>query len=690
MKKIEQQKLLNIMSDIDAQPNWRTNANKACAYYDGDQLAPQVVAVLKERNQPMTMHNLIAPTVDGVLGMEAKTRTDLLVLADDPSKEFDELAEAINEQFKDVCRLAKLDKARSEAYASQIKCGFGAVEVYRNENLFGPKYKIKNIPRDEIYWDWLSKESDWSDARWVMRCRWIDVDELMTLVPDKKDVIKNAANGWHGFIETNLIEGMDANLVNAYEEFKGYSRQQTEWLSQNRKRIRLQVIYYRTMERKPVIELQNGRVIEFDKNNLLHATAAAMGKANVRMAQVSRIIESWYAGPHHLGDKDCDAPQGLFPLVPFFGYRKDANGEPYGLVARAIPAQDEVNFRRIKLTWLLQAKRVIADKDATNMSREKVLDEVERADGYIELNPDRKNNKSVAEAFRVEQDFNIAQQQFNVMQESMKLIQDTMGVYAAFLGQGQTSQSGVAIANLVEQGATTLAEINDNYRYSCQLLGELILSYLIEDMKGKRNVPITINRDDPRKRKQVIVNQETEEGLTNDITKLRTHIALAPVQQTAAYKQQLADRMMQITAQMPPEVQVAVIDLVAELTDIPNKAEFIDRVRDAIGIQKPQDEMSEEEIAAMEAQQQQQEAQIQLAMREMEAKVQKLEAEVQKSMAVAEKEQAAANSARYRDAKTQAETGKLLQEIERMDQELQQIRNQWATMIEQELDAMTL
>ncbi|PXA72886.1 portal protein [Vibrio sp. 11986-1-5] len=690
MKKIEQQKLLNIMSDIDAQPNWRTNANKACAYYDGDQLAPQVVAVLKERNQPMTMHNLIAPTVDGVLGMEAKTRTDLLVLADDPSKEFDELAEAINEQFKDVCRLAKLDKARSEAYASQIKCGFGAVEVYRNENLFGPKYKIKNIPRDEIYWDWLSKESDWSDARWVMRCRWIDVDELMTIVPDKKDIIKNAANGWHGFVETNLIEGMDANLVNAYEEFKGYSRQQTEWLSQNRKRIRLQVIYYRTMERKAVIELQNGRVIEFDKNNLLHATAAAMGKANVRMAQVSRIIESWYAGPHHLGDKDCDAPQGLFPIVPFFGYRKDANGEPYGLVARAIPAQDEVNFRRIKLTWLLQAKRVIADKDATNMSREKVLDEVERADGYIELNPDRKNNKSVAEAFRVEQDFNIAQQQFNVMQESMKLIQDTMGVYAAFLGQGQTSQSGVAIANLVEQGATTLAEINDNYRYSCQLLGELILSYLIEDMKGKRNVPITINRDDPRKRKQVIVNQETEEGLTNDIAKLRTHIALAPVQQTAAYKQQLADRMMQITAQMPPEVQVAVIDLVAELTDIPNKAEFIDRVRDAIGIQKPQDEMSEEEIAAMEAQQQQQEAQMQLAMREMEAKVQKLEAEVQKSMAVAEKEQAAANSARYRDAKTQAETGKLLQEIERMDQELQQIRNQWATMIEQQLDALTL
>ena len=101
-----------------------------------------------------------------------------------------------------------------------------------------------------------------------------------------------------------------------------------------------------------------------------------------------------------------------------------------------MPAQDEVNLRRIKLTFLLQAKRVIMDKDATNMSRTQVLEEVERPDGYIELNPERQNKTSVSDAFKVEQDFNVAAQQFEVMQDSVKLIQDTMGVYAAFLGQG--------------------------------------------------------------------------------------------------------------------------------------------------------------------------------------------------------------------------------------------------------------
>ena len=72
----------------------------------------------------------------------------------------------------------------------------------------------------------------------------------------------------------------------------------------------------------------------------------------------------------------------------------------------------------------------------TGLNVDQVLEQVERPDGYIELNPDRANKTSVADAFKVEQDFNVAAQQFQVMQDSVKLIQDTMGVYAAFLGQG--------------------------------------------------------------------------------------------------------------------------------------------------------------------------------------------------------------------------------------------------------------
>lgn len=690
-KIIEQEKLKGIMSDIDNQPPWRSNANKANAFYDGDQISPEMAQILKSRGQPNTIHNLVAPAVDGVLGMEAKTRTDLVVKSDEADEEMELMAEAINSKFADHARLGKLDKARSEAYASMLKSGVGFVEVYRNPDLFGPTYKIKHVPRDEVYWDWLSKESDFSDSRWLMRKRWIDVDELTKTLPNKKEVIKWAVKSWVDFADVAIIEGTDPGLLSAWEEYNGWSREQSEWLSTNRDRVQLQVIYYRKLKRVPVIRLSNGRVIEYDKNDLNHAMAVAMNKVKVLMSQSSEIYESWYAGPHHLGDKKCDAPQGMFPIVPFFAYRKDKTGEPYGLIARAIPAQEEVNFRRIKLTYLLQAKRVVADQDATNMSRDRVLEEVERPDGYIELNPERRNKTSVSEAFQVQQDFNIASQQFDVMQESMKLIQDTMGVYGAFLGQESNATSGVAIANLVEQGATTLAEVNDNYRSGTQLVGELLLGYIIQDMKEEKNVAVTIKREDLGTKKQIVLNEESSDGkMNNDITRLRTHISLAPIQQTTAYKAQLADRMMNVTAQLPPNIQAVVLDLVLELTDVPNKSEYLERVRGALGVQKDPEDLSEEEKQQLAQKQQAEQQQNELMMREATAKVSKLEAEAASAQATAENRMAEAKSRGYSDAKLQVETAAIMQQMEESQQEIAMkfnaIKDGLAAGIESELD----
>lgn len=180
-----------------------------------------------------------------------------------------------------------------------------------------------------------------------------------------------------------------------------------------------------------------------------------------------------------------------------------------------------------------------------------------RPDGVITLNPQRHNKTTAADAINIQQDFQVAQQQFQVMQESMKLIQDGMGVYSAFLGQDSSAASGVAISNLVEQGATTLAEINDNYQFACQQVGQLLLSYLLEDLTRRRNYSVVVNRDDPRRRKSVTINEESGNGMTNDVSRLRAHIALAPIQQTPAYKSQLAERMSQVITGLRRQLSVS-------------------------------------------------------------------------------------------------------------------------------------
>lgn len=691
-------RLLKLMSDINGQPDWRSLANRSCAYYDGDQLPPEVVNVLKERGQPITIHNLIAPTIDGVLGMEAKSRTDLMVIADDHDDELEQLAEAVNAEYSDMCRLGGLDRARGEAYGGQIKTGLGWVEVSRRSDPFGPRYKFSNVHRDEVYWDWHSREPDLSDCRWLMRRRWVDLDEAKTMFPSKAKALEWGVNDWAGMVSLTAVEGLDPNLVSAYEEWSQFSGKEIEWCSRERDRVLLQVVYYRTYTMRQVLMLDSGRALEFDKSNQLHRAAIASGRARLERCPVAAIRESWFVGPHHLVDRHCTAPHNMYPLVPFWGYRKDRTGEPYGLIARAMPAQDEVNLRRIKLTFLLQAKRVIMDKDATNMSRDQVMEQVERPDGYIELNQDRANKTSVSDAFKVEQDFNVAAQQFQVMQDSVKLIQDTMGVYAAFLGQGSTGQSGVAISNLVEQGATTLSEINDNYRMGCQQVGQLALAYLLEDMASKRNYKVTVNRDDPRRRKAVVINVEQEGGkLTNDVSRLRAHIALAPIQQTAAYKQQLAERMTQAMSQLPPEAAAACFDLLVELMDVPRKAEFVERIRNALNIQKDPEEMSDEERAAAEQQAQLTQMQQQMAMQEMQAKLAELEGKAAKWQAEAQRINKLTDSIRFEDALKQAQTGKTLQEMEQLAAQQQAMQTEQAALqaqlldtIQQQIDAIAL
>ena len=696
--RFSQRQLQALCSDIDSQPKWRDAANKACAYYDGDQLPPEVLQVLKDRGQPMTIHNLIAPTVDGVLGMEAKTRTDLLVISDDPDDETEKLAEAINAEFADACRLGNMNKARSDAYAEQIKAGLSWVEVRRNSDPFGPEFKVSTVSRNEVFWDWLSREADLSDCRWLMRRRWMDTDEAKATFPGMAQVIDYAIDDWRGFVDTTVTEGQPSPLMSAWEEYQSWDRQQNEWLQRERRRVLLQVVYYRTFERLPVIELSNGRVVAFDKNNLMHAVAVASGRVQVRVGRVSRIREAWFVGPHFIVDRPCSAPQGMFPLVPFWGYRKDKTGEPYGLISRAIPAQDEVNFRRIKLTWLLQAKRVIMDEDATQLSDNDLMEQIERPYGIIKLNPARKNQKSVADVFRVEQDFQVASQQFQVMQESEKLIQDTMGVYSAFLGQDSNASSGVAISNLVEQGATTLAEINDNYQFACQQVGRLLLAYLLDDLKKRRNHAVVINRDDRQRRQTIVLNAEGDNGeLTNDISRLNTHIALAPVQQTPAFKAQLAQRMSEVIQGLPPQVQAVVLDLWVNLLDVPQKQEFVERIRAALGTPKSPDEMTPEEQEAAAQQQALEQQQAELQMREMTGRVAKLEAEAARARAAAQRDNAgaqrdvaAAQGQRYVDALNQAHTAEIITGIQNMEQEQEVLQQQMLHTLQQRMHEMPL
>ncbi|HED2522695.1 TPA: portal protein [Klebsiella aerogenes] len=676
-----QEKLLKLMGDIDGQPDWRSDANTAAAYYDGDQLPPQVIQVLQQRGQPPECQNLIAPAIDSVLGTEAKTRSDLRVEANFQNDETEKLAEALNAEFYTVCQEMRIDRVRSDAYAGQIKTGLSWVEVRRNPDVTGSRYIAEEINRNEVYWDWTSRRPDLRDCRWLMRKRWMDIDEAIMLFPQRAEVLQCAVGQlWDDFADTDRLQGNDSDLEKGWGEMQNWSRQESEYMSVGRDRLMLYVIYYRVYERIPMMELPTGKYVEYDKNNITHAVAVGSGRVSVTMQLVSFIRESWWAGPYHLGDRACDAPQGMFPLVPFWGFRKDKNGIPYGLVSRMISAQNSYNFRHLKITWLMQAKQIVMDSDATNMSREQVREEANRPDGVIVLNPDRQNKTKASDALQINSDSSVSAQQMQVMEYDRQNIQDCAGIYSSYMGQDSNAISGIAVSNLVEQSSTTLAEINDNYTMACNALGELILNYLLEDLKKRTDYSIVINRKDKRRRKIVTINVKGDDGaITNDISRLDARIVLAPIDSTPAYRAQLADRLIGIIQKLPAQAQTAVIDLVLELVEIPNKDEFVDRISRSMGTQDPEYMTDEEKQAAQQQAKINEFAQT-LQFKAQIAEIQNKDADTANKQASANKSQATADGQKYSDGLTMAQTGQIMQQMQINQKQITEMGQQMVQM----------
>ena len=91
-----------------------------------DASALEVIRRLKEAGIPPQDSNLIKPTINAVLGIEARSRTDYKITSDDEQQA--EIAEGLSAKIKEVEAESRADRAMSDAYSSMIRAGVGWVE----------------------------------------------------------------------------------------------------------------------------------------------------------------------------------------------------------------------------------------------------------------------------------------------------------------------------------------------------------------------------------------------------------------------------------------------------------------------------------------------------------------------------------------------------------------------------------
>lgn len=617
-------RLEQFLDEIYRQPPWRRQADREADYFDGNQLTAEQIQELEDRGFAPIIVNLVQPTINVVLGMEAKSRSDWVVRAEE-GELGDDMAQALSAELHKAEVESRADRACSDAYADQVKIGVGWVEVSRNSDPFESPYRVRRIHRREIFWDWRSQEPDMSDARYLVRKRWLDEDVAIAAFPEQKELIQQVMGSWARWDTVSAINSSyTLELNRAIDVQRGFSVEQYEWLNTVRKRIAAYEVWYRTIVKGHVLRLPNGRVVEFDINNEDHLAAVYTGQLQPIPAIFKKMRLAWWLGPHRVSDEPSPHEHQRFPYVPFFGFREDRTGTPYGLIRSMLGPQDEINARRSKMLWLLNSRRVIADGDAVE-DHTLAQEEVGRPDAYVILNPARQRDSR----FDVQDGGALAAQQFQVLESAKQEINQASGIYQSMLGQSSQASSGMAINSLIEQGSTTLAEINDNYRFSRRLVGEQLLELVRADLAEKIEHSVKVGEEGEEK--EVVLNRPSVDDLgrhtlENDVSKCRVSVVLDDVPTSPTFRAQQMQMLTELVKSLPEQVQPLVVDLVVEAMDLPKKREVLKRVRNALGTgedgQPPDPQV----------------AQLQQALQQMQEGMAQLQQEAQQRLAAAEEQ----------------------------------------------------
>jgi hypothetical protein len=618
------------MREIEEQPQWRTTANKEMDYADGKQLDSELLNRQKALGIPPAVEDLIGPALLSIQGHESATRTDWRVTPNGGIGGQD-VADALNYELNTAERESKADRACSDAFRPQIGIGLGWIEVKRESDPFRYPYRCNEVHRREMHWDFTSKEDDLSDARYLRRQRWLNPKRVALVFPQHKELIEQVGKHGAGWWAENAIESTDGGtstgLQSAWGEASGYTVQEDRWYNPTNKEICVSEVWYRRWVSVQVLKMPDGRAVEYDEDNHAHNLAIASGVTAPVAAVVCRVRRSFWLGPHKLHDGPSPYSHPHFPYVPFWGFREDSTNVPYGYIRGMIYPQDAVNSGISKLRWGMAAARTERTKGAVAMTDAQFRSQVARVDADIILNAEEMARPGAR--FDVKRDFQLNTQQFQMIQDNRTAIQRVSPASAGFMGKAGTATSGKQEEVQVEQGNQGLGRMMDNFGAGRAMVGEMLLSMIVDDL-GDKEKTIIIEGDAVREDREVVINKPEQDAsgysyLSNDLLRTRLKVALEDVPSSNSYRGQQLNAMSEAVKSLPQQYQAAVLPFMVSLMDVPFKKDVVEAIRAASEQETPEQIEQRIEQAVQDALAK---SGVEVKMRELGVKERKTDAEI--------------------------------------------------------------
>lgn len=604
-------------------------------FYDHEQWDPESMSILAERNQAALTFNLIAPVINWIVGTERRTRVDWGVFP--RSSAAQPVAEVKEKLLKFISDTSGAGYERSKAFKDQVIAGVGWTREYRQvDPKDGPPVMVKRVDWKRVRWDPYSRDDELRDCRSISVEQYVDLDYAIAMFPDRAENLRAAAcrtiDPTLEFLDDDtampqMFWGQRARLLSQFG-MHGTTAQQRR----SRPRVRL----IETEYRRPVVtkrvraladDLGHLNKAMFDPQDADMAAALKDKRITIDDAIEDQIwVAIWHPG-FLCSHERLPYRHNRFTLTPYWCYRRHRDGMPYGIVRGLRDPQEEYNKRRSKALFALSTNRIIYEAGAIEEGDEdSVLEEVAKPNGQIRL-----ADGGLAKV-RIDDNVEIADAHIKLLDAARQDIHEGSSITPENQGLDTKALSGVAIRAKQQQGAVGTAEVFDNYRRGVQLGGVKTLSLCEQYLTAPMEIRITGDRDT----EFLTVNQPLYDPATgqviweNDITADQADFVVDEEDYRETTRQAQAEMLFETVSRLPPEVSLKLLDLVIDLSDIPNREEFVARIKQINGQAAAEQPATPEELAAQQQQQAAAQEDADLSRRERAAKVAKDEASANK------------------------------------------------------------
>lgn len=612
------------LRELDIHAENRRQMEKDEAYYDHDQWEPEDIEVLRARGQEPLVMNVIAQSINWILGTERRGRTDFKILP--RQKEGSKAAEHKSALLKYIADCSRSDFHNSRAFSDTVKVGVGWLECGVQAETEGEPIYERYESWRSIIWDTAAQELDLEDGRYQFRSKWLDLDTAEDMFPDAQVTLREASHRSYE-IGASLDRHGDEHM-DAIEEFRDRSYGTTrsdEFENPERQRVRtIEAWFKKSGKEKRLAGGQFGGEL-FDPGSIGHHIAISSGESRLITAPTFRthVMLMCAAGP--LWCSPSPYRHNKYPFTPIWAYRRGKDGMPYGVIRGMRDAQRDINKRLSKALAILSSSKVIMDKGAV-ANLDEFEEEISRPDSIIVKEPGKE--------LKIDVDRELSAAHLNLMQMSMGMIQSLSGVTDESLGRTTNAVSGKAVLARQEQGALATAPVFDNLRLGRQIHGEKLLSLTEQFMGEQKQFRITNRRGQAS---YVKINDPLLPE--SDIVSTKADFIISEDDWNSTLRQSQVESLLELLMKLAPtapQIVLALIDLVVEAMDVPAREEIVKRIRSVTGMEdpdadpnSPDPERDAREMAKAEEQAK--------ASRAQEAEISKLEGEAAEKKARAAK-----------------------------------------------------